>query len=554
MTGRRPGRRLGRRLRARWRRSLQLRVVATTVLLSGVVVLLIGAVLIQQLVAGLLGAKEDAARGEVQAGLGTAQLQVDSFDRGDPGSARELLGGVISTLGNRAGAGGRYDVVLLSSAERQAAGAPGFVSNEIAVTSIPGDLRDVIAVRQVPAYRYVDIRYVDGRPSVPGLAYGGPLDVPGGGLYELYYLYPLTQEQETLDLVQRTLAFAGLGLLLLIGLIGLLVARQVVAPVRMAARTAERLSAGRLRERMQVRGEDDLARLAMSFNTMAASLQAQIRQLEELSRLQRRFVADVSHELRTPLTTVRMAADVLHEERQTFHPAVRRSAELLQHELDRFEALLAELLEISRFDAGAAALDAEPVDLRDVARRVVEAAQPLADRFGVERGGRLRLQVPTMPCVADMDRRRIERVLRNLVVNAIEHGGGREVVVRVAAGADAVAASVRDHGVGLNPGEEQRVFDRFWRADPARARGIGGTGLGLSIAVEDTRLHGGRLEAWGQPGGGAHFRLTLPHRVGEPVNASPIPLVPDDALAPPAGAPAVVSEPPVPVTAGRRRG
>jgi len=249
-----------------------------------------------------------------------------------------------------------------------------------------------------------------------------------------------------------------------------------------------------------------------------------------------------------------MAADVLHEERQTFHPAVRRSAELLQHELDRFEALLAELLEISRFDAGAAALDAEPVDLRDVARRVVEAAQPLADRFGVERSGRLRLQVPATPCVADMDRRRIERVLRNLVVNAIEHGGGQDVVVRVAAGIDAVAASVRDHGVGLNPGEEQRVFDRFWRADPARARGIGGTGLGLSIAVEDTRLHGGRLEAWGQPGGGAHFRLTLPHRVGEPVTASPIPLVPDDALALPAGVPVVVSEPPVPVTAGRRHG
>ena len=202
------------------------------------------------------------------------------------------------------------------------------------------------------------------------------------GTYELYFLFPLDKEVETLALVRNALLLAALGLVILVGGIAWLVTRQVVTPVRMAARIAERLSAGRLEERMRVRGEDDLARLAASFNRMATSLQRQIRQLEDLSRVQRRFVSDVSHELRTPLTTVRMAADVLHEARTEFDPAVERSAEILQAQLDRFEALLADLLEISRYDAGAAVLEAEPTDLRVLARHVIEAMETLAERKG----------------------------------------------------------------------------------------------------------------------------------------------------------------------------
>ena len=303
--------------------------------------------------------------------------------------------------------------------------------------------------------------------------------------------------------------------------------RQVVDPVREAARTAARFSAGRLEERMVVMGDDDLARLATSFNDMAGSLQAQIRQLEDLSRVQRRFVSDVSHELRTPLTTVRMAADVLHEARGEFEPATARSAELLQTQLDRFETLLSDLLEISRYDAGAAVLDAEPIDLRDVVRRVVEASQPLADRRQTE----IRLDLPEQPCTAEADPRRVERALRNLVVNAIEHGESRPVDVVVAGDEHAVAVGVRDHGVGLRPGEAALVFNRFWRADPARARTLGGTGLGLAIALEDARLHGGWLEAWGQPGDGAQFRLTLPRLAKADLISSPLPLEPADARA-----------------------
>lgn len=127
---------------------------------------------------------------------------------------------------------------------------------------------------------------------------------------------------------------------------------------------------------MKVTGEDDIARLGEAFNKMAQNLQLKIQQLEELSRMQRRFVSDVSHELRTPLTTVRMAADVIHEARVDFDPITARSAELLGDQLDRFESLLSDLLEISRFDAGAAALDAEPIDLRQVVRRVIGGAEP----------------------------------------------------------------------------------------------------------------------------------------------------------------------------------
>jgi two-component system sensor histidine kinase MtrB len=295
----------------------------------------------------------------------------------------------------------------------------------------------------------------------------------------------------------------------------------------MAAEISERLADGRLDERMKVSGTDDIARLGESFNRMGAALQTQIRQLEELSRVQRRFVSDVSHELRTPLTTVRMAADLLYESRDDFgDPAAERSAELLQNQLDRFESLLADLLEISRFDAGAAILDAEPADLREVVGRVIEAAEPLART----KGSAVVVRGADEPVVAEVDPRRIERVLRNLVVNALEHGEGNGIEVILAAGDGAVAVAVRDHGIGLKPGEASRVFNRFWRADPARARTTGGTGLGLSIALEDAALHGGWLHAWGEPGGGSQFRLTVPRNAGGEIQRSPIPLEPADSL------------------------
>jgi two-component system sensor histidine kinase MtrB len=132
--------------------------------------------------------------------------------------------------------------------------------------------------------------------------------------------------------------------------------------------------------------------------------------------------------------------------------------------------------------------------------------------------------------VAEIDARRVERILRNLVDNAIDHGQGRPIVVTLGSDAHAIAITVRDHGIGFKTGEEKLVFNRFWRADPSRARQTGGTGLGLSISVEDARLHGGWLEAWGEPGNGAQFRLTVPIRAGARLTGSPLPLQPGDSV------------------------
>jgi len=325
--------------------------------------------------------------------------------------------------------------------------------------------------------------------------------------------------------VQRILVGVGLALVVLLAAIASLVTRWVVLPVRHAARAAQRVSAGHLEERMQVLGVDDLAALATSFNDMAASLQAKLRELEDLSSLQRQFVSDVSHELRTPLSTIKMAADLLFESRQELDAAGGRSVELLQSQLERFEALLVDLLEISRYDAGAATLDADLTDVCDLVRRSADDAQQLAEH----KGSRIEFRLPAAGCFAEVDRRRVERILRNILVNAVEHGEGKDVVVTAAMDSAAVAVSVRDNGVGLRPGEQQRVFERFWRADPARARSTGGTGLGLAISLEDARLHGGWLQAWGEPGKGSVFRLTLPRVAGQELVGSPLPLGPDEA-------------------------
>jgi two-component system sensor histidine kinase MtrB len=349
------------------------------------------------------------------------------------------------------------------------------------------------------------------------------VQLPTAGAYDLYLVYPMQREATTMRLIANALGLGALILVLLVAAIAWVVARQVVEPVRRAAVVSQRLAAGNLDERMTASGTDDLALLGTSFNAMADSLQSQIRQLESLSAVQQRFVSDVSHELRTPLTTIRMAVDLIHDSRDDFTAPVARSAELLAGQLDRFEALLTDLLEISRFDAGAAVLHREPVDLRTIVRSVVEASVPLAMR----RGSAVFIHAPSRPAVAEVDERRVERILRNLVVNAIEHGEGRPIDIWVRSAEDAVAILVEDHGVGLGPGEASLVFTRFWRADPARARTTGGTGLGLAISLEDARLHDGWLQAWGRPGEGSRFRLTLPAHEGHRLTSSPLPLAPE---------------------------
>ncbi len=511
-----------RALRRIWGRSLWLRVTVTTLVLSIVVVGVLGVSLLSRVTSGLLEAKDRISVGEATAGLGEAQRILDAADTGPstPAPSR-IVDSVVSALAVRAGSPSTFDVLLLSS--QPDGDAPERGTNLVAESSVPQALREAVVDSQRLSWTFTEITFLDGR-TTPGLVVGAPLLVPTVGPYELYYLFPLTQEQSTLDLVRTSVVYTGILLVLLLASVAWLVTRQVVVPVRAASQTAGRLAEGNLSERMKVKGTDDLARLGTSFNAMAVSLARQIRQLEELSRVQQRFVSDVSHELRTPLTTIRMAADVVYDDRDVLDTPTARAVELLQNQLDRFEALLVDLLEISRFDAGAAVLDDERVDLMSLIRRAIESAEPLAERGGMQ----VRLHGPEDACSVECDPRRVHRIVRNLIENAIEHGDSRGVDVTVGEADDAIAVLVRDYGVGLRPGESALVFNRFWRADPARARTTGGTGLGLSISLEDARLHGGWLEAWGEPGRGACFRLTLPRdrRVG--FDQSPLPLEPAD--------------------------
>ncbi|HEY6425236.1 MAG TPA: MtrAB system histidine kinase MtrB [Pseudonocardiaceae bacterium] len=512
-----------------WRRSIQVRVVASTVALSSTVVLVLGMVLQTQIAQRLIDNKTQAALLQAENSRVLVESELGAVD---PSSAS--LAGRLTTAVDRltnpdptgeglaAANAGAYEPVLVNGG--YSAGAAGGGQKVGPLDDVPAVLRAAVE-RGALAHKITTVQR--GSASVTMLAVGMPVDSAGRSM-QLYLLFPLTADQRTLLLVQSTLVAGGLVLLVLVAGIASLVTRQVVVPVRQAAEIAERFAGGHLEERIAVVGEDEMARLGTSFNEMAASIQRQIRRLEEFGELQRGFTSDVSHELRTPLTTVRMAADLLYDSRDNLHPTLHRSAELLVNELDRFEALLADLLEISRLDAGVADLHSETVDVCSTVTHAVSAVRAVADRAGTP----LELDLPAEEVFAEIDPRRVERIVRNLLTNALDHGEGRPVEVTVAADSGAIAVLVRDHGIGLKPGDQDLVFTRFWRGDPSRDRRTGGTGLGLSISLEDARLHGGWLQACGTPGEGSAFRLTLPRRQGTPLTSSPLPLDGQDATSP----------------------
>ena len=501
-----------------WRRSLQLRVVAMTLGLSLAVIMVLGFVLTSQITDRILDVKVNAATEEVERARNTVSGIVGGEETRSLDSSLQLARNTLIDRKAAAGAGlaGVFDAVLVVPGDGpRAATAAG------PIQQVPEALRDFVRAGQV-SYQYATVN-TEGF-SGPALIVGSPTTSSASTVtnLELYLIFPLSNEENTIALVRGTMATGGVVLLGLLAAIALLVARQIVLPVRSASRIAERFAEGHLTERMPVRGEDDMARLAVSFNDMAESLSRQITQLEEFGNLQRRFTSDVSHELRTPLTTVRMAADLIYDHSEDLDPALRRSTELMVNELDRFETLLNDLLEISRHDAGVAELSVESVDLRNTVQSALDNVGHLAADADIE----LALDLPAAEVIAEVDPRRVERILRNLIANAIDHAEHKPVRIRMAADEDTVAVTVRDFGVGLRPGEEKLVFSRFWRSDPSRVRRSGGTGLGLAISIEDARLHQGRLEAWGEPGSGACFRLTLPLVRGHKVTTSPLPLKP----------------------------
>ena len=522
------------RLARLWRSSLQLRTIMTTVALSAIAALGIGTAI----TVSVSGSLFDARRDQVLTLSTNATIAAQRVFDSTPGEDTEIdsiLNEVIRTIQSAVATpeGTKYAMQLVPgqplSGFSANANSPGF---DFAAFVSP-ELRDALVdeAEDRVHWQSIGLRRADGALS-PGIVTASPLEIQGAR-YALYLVYDIRDAQDTLDVVLLALGLGGLALIALIGAITWVVVRLVIGPVQRAAVTSQRLAAGELDVRLPVHGDDVLATLARSFNGMAASLRGQIKALAELSTVQQRFVSDVSHELRTPLTTIRLAGDLLHDRREHFDPETARTVELLHAQVQRFESLLADLLEMSRFDAGAADMELEPVNAVRLAEQVMGAMSALADGKGSE----LVLVTPGGFAEAELDPRRVRRILSNLLGNAIDHGEGRPIEVWVDSDADAVAIAVRDYGIGIAAEQLDRVFDRFWRADPSRQRTTGGSGLGLAISLEDAALHGGWLEAWSAPGEGSCFRLTLPRRQGGALTSSPL------ALPPAASEPAYVTEP-----------
>jgi two-component system sensor histidine kinase MtrB len=512
------------RLRLAFQRSLGAKVVTSTIILSLGVVWLTGSALNSRLSDGVRSVNLNSSIAEARLAFFNAQFQLLVSQGQSVEERKKILAEIIVDATTQEATDQRREVIIVKTPTTKKSKVSYEMSSNGALSeSIPQKVRDRILKESDLQYEYGTLKYSSPR-SVESLFIGNRVDIPGGGRYEMYVVFSLTDQASTLNLIQNSLLITGFALIFLIALITWLVARQVVRPVREAASVAKQFTQGNFDLRVPITSKDELATLGHSFNDMAASIEQQISRLENLSRVQQRFVSDVSHELRTPLTTLRMASEVLFNNRETFETPVARSAELLVAQLDRFERLLEDLLEVSRFDAEVAVLEPVEFDLISLIKRSVHDLGIDSD----EKTSGVSTKSDNSVVSVKADMRRVERIMRNLLSNALDHCDGTPIEIQIKSTDTEVAVGVRDFGTGLDEASLIRVFDRFWRADPSRARVRGGTGLGLSIALEDARLHNGELDAWGRPGKGAHFVLTLPRIAGEAIQSRPIKPAPED--------------------------
>ena len=504
-----------------FRRSIQARYVAASVILSTVALIAVGGFLSYSIGAGLFETRLQQVLKDSTRAVAEVQSTFSAVTSTDEATLQSLLNSVIPSLESSTTSETRDVALLRSPGQTSPQILQSPISLNLDATLIPEDLRTTVRTTEGKLV-YQSISLPGATSSHPAIVVGATLEIPVVGTYELYLVYDLSSAQQTLDFVQNTLFFGGMILILLIGGVALFVSARLVAPIRTTAEVARQISQGALDRRVPSKGEDIVAQLANSFNTMAEGLQSQITNLSRLSQMQQRFVQDVSHELRTPLTTIKLSVAILEQRRADLPKASARQLSTLSGQIERFEKLLVDLLEISRYDAGAVTAEFEITDINGLVGLAIMNIQPLADA----KGSRIMVDIPSGPVDGEVDARRFERVLRNLLSNAIEHGEGKPIEIRVAASSQAIAVTVTDHGVGMTKAQADHVFDRFWRADPSRKRTTGGTGLGLAISIEDANIHGGSLKAYSKPNEGATFRLTIPRRQGMELGASPLPLGP----------------------------
>jgi two-component system sensor histidine kinase MtrB len=503
----------------RFRSSLQIRSVVYTASLSGTALVILGGVLSVSIGNGLFSTRTEQAILESNRAKFTVSRLFEGVSGQGSWRFQQVLSEVVPELESIGVSQTRQVAFLLSKSQSNPNNFASPKSASIDLKLITDDFRDQVTNNDGIQTRTVQV--MRGGESTPSILIGQKFVLPGGLRYELYFVYDLYNEQQTLFFVQRTLVLGGLVTLMIIAFFSFLVTSWLVRPVQEAADASELLASGDLDRRLSVRGTDVAAVLATSFNHMADSLQEKIKAMRQLSTMQQRFVSDVSHELRTPLTTMKLTSDFLYSQKDNFDDLSKRSAEIMHSQVDRFDKLLADLLEISRYDAAGVKPEYEVHDLNGIVGTALESIQQFADSKQVH----LDVEIPSGAVQCEVDVRRIERILNNLLTNAIEHSEGKPVKIKVAQNDSAVAVSVTDQGVGMNDAELEQAFDRFWRADPSRKRTTGGTGLGLAISLEDAQLHNGLLEVTAAPNLGACFRLTLPKRQDVAMGEPPLPLV-----------------------------
>ncbi|THA60959.1 HAMP domain-containing histidine kinase [Streptomyces sp. A0958] len=318
----------------------------------------------------------------------------------------------------------------------------------------------------------------------------------------LYAVMPLSTEEANVAAMVTAARDGALPALLIALVPALLAARSVLRPVRDLRRAAAGIGRGELDTRITVRGADELADLAWTFNESSTKLQESVDELRRAEERARRFASDVSHELRTPLAGMLAVTEVLDEDAGELRPDTAAAVRLISAETGKLATLVEDLMEISRFDARAADLHLDEVDVAETVRKTLQGRR-WEDRVTTELADGVR---------AVLDPRRFDVIVANLVGNALRHGT-EPVTLRVRTGrrdgGDRLVVEVEDSGPGIEEAVLPHIFDRFYKADAARTRSAG-SGLGLAIAQENVRLHGGTVLAANAPGGGAVFTVDLP--------------------------------------------
>lgn len=474
-------------MRKRRLRGLRARLVVAFGLVAAVAAISTGALTFREARTGVLQQSQDASIRQLRAQLNQHASELEM----PPGES--ALGEFAQEVAATESQGSWR--VLVTYGDLSGSSAPGDPFTEVTPA-----LREAVGSSRATVFQRVR---GEGRTSlVVGMSilFGGRDTADTATGVRVFLVVPQTTEQAYVDALVTAVERAMVAALALAVVLALLAARGVLVPVRKLRLATRRIAEGRLDTRLAVNGSDELADLSHTFNETAAALETSVAELREMEARARRFAADVSHELRTPLAAMSAVTDVLDEDAARLDPDTATAVRLISEETVKLARLVDDLMEISRFDAGAAVLHLDEIDLAESIRRTL-AARGWTDTVATD-------LPPPHAVRGRVDPRRLDVVVANLVGNALKHGA-RPVQVRLSAGDAGAVIEVRDSGPGIPHDVLPHVFERFYKSDSARIRSEG-SGLGLSIAAENVRIHGGTVRAANHPAGGAVFTVELP--------------------------------------------